>query len=330
MKLSLALIAAASVFASAAVGSPRTHSAGVTSSSGQFAAKTSLGQPSLEGMWSANFLMTFEATPDAPDLTVSEAEAKRLFTERSKKAAAFFERGLDPEVPALLQSVDGLPLVHGKRRARLVTLPLDGHLPYTEAARRELRSGFPPESFDNPEDRPNAERCLVGDGQAPLSTLTFGDQLQILQTRDHVVLHTEYGDDIRVIPFTDKHRTPPLNSRLGDSIARWEGPTLVVETVGLPDADRIRLFPMIIVSGESTVVERFTRVSSTELLYQFTVIDPKVFSTPWSAEFSWYATKKSMYEHACHEGNYSLAGILSGARHDEKIKAAKIPTPPGP
>lgn len=318
-----ALIVAMSLHASMAAALPRARTASVPRSAAQFAAKTSFGQPDLEGMWSANFLMTFEASPDAPTLAVSEAEAKRLFVGRSKKAAAFFERGLDPEVPALLPSVDGLPLVRGERRTRLVTVPADGHLPYTEAARRELNSGFPPESFDNPEDRPNAERCLVGDGQPPLSTLTFGDQLQILQTREYVVLHTEYGDDIRIIPFTDKHRAPALRSRLGDSIAHWEGSTLVIETVGLPDTDRVRIFPTIIVSGESTVVERLTRISKEELLYQFTVTDPKVFSAPWMAEFSWYATTKPMYEHACHEGNYSLTGILAGARHDEMIKAAK-------
>ena len=75
------------------------------------------------------------------------------------------------------------------------------------------------------------------------------------------------------------------------------------------------------VSGDSTVVERLTRVSERELLYQFTVIDPKVYSAPWSAEFSWYRTDKPMFEHACHEGNYSLAGVLGGARHEEAVKA---------
>ncbi len=283
-------------------------------------ARTSFGQPDLEGMWSANFLLAFETSADASGLVVSEAEARRLAASRAKEVDAFFGK-LDPEVPTLLIGVDGLPLVRGERRTRLVTEPSDGRLPYTAAARKELENGPGEPKFDNPEDRPTTERCLVGDGQPPFTTLTFGDQLQILQTRDHVVLHSEYGDDIRVIPFAKKHRPEVFRSLLGDSIAHWEGNTLVIETIRLPDADRYRLLPALIVSGDSTVVERLTRVSGRELLYQFTVIDPKVFSGPWSAEFSWYATDKRMFEHACHEGNYSLSGILGGARHDEAIAA---------
>lgn len=318
--------AALALQAAALVLPPPATAAGAPSAAPAYAARTSFGRPDLEGMWSANFLMTFEATADAPALVVPEAEARKLAATRAKAAAAFFDGSLDPEVPALLNSVDGLPLVRGERRTRLVTLPADGRLPYTPAARAELQAPPPDGKFDNPEDRPNAERCLVGDGQPPFSTLTFGDQLQILQTRDHVVLHSEYGDDIRVVPFAARHRPGVFRSRLGDSIARWEGRTLVIETTGLPDADRYRLFPALIVSGDSTVVERLTRLSARELLYQFTVIDPKVFSAPWSAEFSWYATSKRMFEHACHEGNYSLAGILAGARHDEAAKAAAAAT----
>ena len=321
------LVAALAMQASMAVASPPAPGGKVAATTSSYRARTWLGQPDLEGMWSANFLMSFEASKDAPTLTVPESEAKVLLAARVKTASAFFESGLDPEVPALLRSIDGLPIVRGERRTRLVTLPADGRLPYTAAARRELQGSPGDDDFDNPENRPNAERCLVGDGQPPFSTLTFGDQLQILQTRDYVVLHSEYGDDMRVIPFADRHGPPTFRSRLGDSIARWEGGTLVIETIRLPDADRHRLFPALIVSGDSTVVERLTRVSSRELLYQFTVIDPKVFSAPWSAEFSWYVTDKPMFEHACHEGNYSLSGILSGARHEEAAKAKATVAP---
>lgn len=284
-------------------------------------ARNVFGQPDLDGMWTANFLMDMEATPDAPDLVVSEARARELQAVRVEKATAFFEGSLDPEVPELLKTIDGLPLVRGERRTRLVTLPVDGRLPYTAAARKEAESGPASNGYDNPEDRPNAERCLVGDSQPPFAQLTFGDQLQIMLTRDHVLLHAEYDDDVRLIPFTTKHRPAVFKSRLGDSIARWEGNTLVIETKGLPDADRYRFFPTLIVGGDSTVIERFTRVSPRELLYQFTVVDPKIYSAPWSAEFSWYATDKPMYEHACHEGNYSLAGVLGGARREEALKA---------
>lgn len=317
----LGLFAAIALQASSALGSPpapKPH---------MFRARTALGQPNLEGMWSANFLLTFEAQKDAPTLTLPEPQAKALGAARAKRVAAEFEHFLDPETPAQMQTIDGLPIVRGERRTRLVTLPADGRLPYTAAARAELAKQSGPDPADNPEERPNSERCLVGDGQPPLTSFTFGDQLQILQTRDHVVIHTEYGDDLRVIPFTDRHRPALFRSRLGDSIARWEGATLVIETVRLPDSDRSHFYPTLLVPGEATVVERLTRVSARELLYQFTVIDPKVYSATWSGEFSWYATDKPMYEHACHEGNYSLSGILAGARHDEAVAKAKASAP---
>ncbi len=285
--------------------------------------RDAFGRPSLEGMWSANFLMTLEADKDAAPISVPEAEAKALFAARAKKTAAFFDRALDPEVPALLPSVDGLPIVRGQRRTRLITVPADGKLPLTPAGRKEMEADGPPESFDNPEYRPNSERCTVGNGQPPFVFLTFGDQLQILQTRDTVVLHSEYGDMMRVIPLTDRRGPAVFESKAGDSIARWEGDTLVIETVRLPDKDRSRFFPSFIVSSEATVIERLTRVSHSELLYQFSVVDPKVYSAPWQGEFSWYATEKPMYEHACHEGNYSLPGILAGARREEAVAAAK-------
>ena len=76
---------------------------------------------------------------------------------------------------------------------------------------------------------------------------------------------------------------------------------------------------MLVVSSEATVVERLTRVSERELFYQFTVIDPKVYTAPWQGEFSFFATDKPMYEHACHEGNYALSGILAGARREESL-----------
>jgi hypothetical protein len=109
---------------------------------------------------------------------------------------------------------------------------------------------------------------------------------------------------------------------MGDSIGRWEGDTLVVETIGLPDSDSFRIGPVFLVSGAAKVTERFTPVSDKELLYQFTVDDPKTYTQPWRGEFSWYRTGKQMYEHACHEGNYSLPNILAGARHEEALAKA--------
>jgi hypothetical protein len=287
--------------------------------------RTAWGQPSLEGLWASNNLLLLEATSKTPKLTVPEAEAKGLAAAAAEQEAGGFERGLDPEAPAMLRALDGFPLVRGERRTRLVVEPADGKVPYTAAARREVQSPGR-QSFDNPEDRPAPERCLAGVGPPPMTTLNYGTRLRIVQTRDHVVLHMEYGDDVRIVPFAAAHGPKVLTSQLGDSIAHWEGQTLVIETVGMPDANRRHNFPALLVPGDATVIERLTRVSKSELNYQFTVVDPKTFTGPWLGEFSWVATTQPMYEHACHEGNYSLPNILAGARREEAAKAAAVAT----
>ena len=270
-----------------------------------------------------NFILPMEAPPGTPQLVVSEKDAKAVAAAVGKALSDQFAAGLDPELPSLVPLSDGLPIVRGQRRTRAVVLPADGRLPYTAAARKEAEGSPPDSASDNPEQRPNAERCLVGAGQPPLSSFSLDSEIQIVRTRDAVVIHVEYGDDVRVIPLATEHAPRALWSRLGDSIGRWEGNTLVIETVGMPDADRYRLAPTLIVPGDSTVIERLTPISDRELLYQFTVVDPKVYAAPWQGEFSWFRTKMPMYEHACHEGNYSLPNILAGARADEKARAKK-------
>ena len=57
------------------------------------------------------------------------------------------------------------------------------------------------------------------------------------------------------------------------------------------------------------------------LRYEFTVNDPTVWTAPWTAAIYWQRAKGEIYEYACHEGNYSLRGMLSGARADEAVAA---------
>jgi hypothetical protein len=101
----------------------------------------------------------------------------------------------------------------------------------------------------------------------------------------------------------------------GDSIARWEGDTLVIETVRQQKAPHVRgLLTNFVVNADATVIERFTRLSHDELLYQFTVIDPKIYSEPWLAEYSFRASASGMFPSPCHEHNYSLPNILLAQR----------------
>ncbi len=290
------------------------------------APRTPFGAPSIEGTWAANFIFTLEASPQAPSLTLPEHEAKNLATARADQIARIFDEQLDPEIPVNIKTTDGLPIVRGERRTRAVVLPADGKLPYTPEALKESKAASP-SKYDNHEERPNWERCITNVGLPPVTFTRASNLRRIVQTPSHVVLHTEYGDEARIIPFADKHRPDVLHGVLGDSIARWEGDTLVIETVSLPDEDRRRSFANnMMVPGDSKVIERLTRLSDNELLYQFTVEDPKTYTAPWLAEYSVFRTDQPMFEHACHEGNYSIRNILQGARVADaraKAKAAR-------
>ncbi len=314
--------------AKAPVGSPKAPAAQAKASAETYAApRTSFGQPSLEGFWTQNFLILMEASPQIPTLVVPEAAAKAMAAQVASAIGGVFDRQLDPEVPALMQATEGFPIVRGERRSRSVVEPADGKLPYTPEARKEAARGYGGTRADNPEERPNWERCITSLGLPPVSGMftTSANPRHIIQTREAIVVHTEYGDEARIIPFSTTHRPVALYSVLGDSIARWEGDTLVIETVGLPEHDRVRVFTNLIVPGTSKVIERFTRLSDKELLYQYTVEDPTTFTAPWLAEYSLYRTDQRMFEHACHEGNYSLPNILKAERVKEARAAAKPP-----
>jgi hypothetical protein len=295
------------------------------------APRTSSGQPSFEGVWTHNFTVLLEATPNTPKLTVSEPEAKAIGAAMGKGISENFEASLDPEVSGLMSASDGLPIVRGERRTRSVVEPADGKLPYTADARKEAQRGYGGRKFDNPEERPNWERCITSLGLPPVSGLytTNVNPVRFIQTPGQVVVHTEYGDEARIIPFSNTHKPKTLYSPLGDSIARWDGDTLVIETIGMLETDRVRPFTNMIIPATAKVTERYTRVSDRELLYQYTVEDPTTYTAPWLAEYSLYRTDQRMYEHACHEGNYSLPNILRAERvKNERTAAAKAPVKP--
>ncbi|MEQ1782243.1 MAG: hypothetical protein ABMA14_12835 [Hyphomonadaceae bacterium] len=287
------------------------------------APRTSFGQPSLEGTWTQNFVILMESTSRAPMLVLPEAAAKQMAAAAAQGIGNSLDRGLDPEVPELMKATDGLPLVRGERRTRSVVLPEDGKLPYTEAARKESSRGPNALHADDIEQRPNWERCITSLGLPPVTGMgtTSVNPRQIIQSPGQVMIHTEYGDEARIIPLTNTHKPKALYSTLGDSIARWEGDTLVIETIGLPANDRVRFFSNLIVTADAKVIEKFTRLSEDELLYQYTVEDPATYTAPWLAEYSLYRTNVRMFEHACHEGNHSLPNIMLAQRMKEKQAA---------
>jgi hypothetical protein len=292
------------------------------------APRNAAGQPDLQGVWNTHFILPMEARPDMPSLTLPEAEAAAFAVKLRGEAGQLAIFAQDPEVAEIRSdtSRSDLAIVRGQRRTRQVVQPADGLLPLTPFFRGQLRfieralrtESEPPFPTDGPEQRPSWERCVVGWGQPPVVSVSDVNPRQIVQTRDAVVVLTEYGPDLRIIPFADKHGPVLQASALGDAIARWEGDTLVIETIGLPAKDAIRPFPTLFVPATAKVIERYTRVSATELLYQYTVVDPSAYTAPWLAEYSLYPSPKPLYEFACHEGNYSLPNILAGAREQDR------------
>ena len=303
------------------------------------APRNAAGQPDLQGVWNTHFILPMEARPDMPRLTLPEAEAAQYAGKLNAEAGTLAIFAQDPEVAEIRADPDrsGLAIVRGQRRTRQVVQPADGMLPLTRGGRGQMRfveqflrtQAEPPFSKDGPEVRPNWERCVVGWGQPPISGTGDINPRQIVQTRGAVVILTEYGPDLRIIPLTDHHGPLLQVSALGDAIAHWEGETLVIETIGMPAKDAIRPFPTLFVSASAKVVERYTRLSKTELLYQYTVVDPLTYAAPWLAEYSLYSQAHPILEFACHEGNYSLPNILAGARAQEAAaRAAKAPAKP--
>ena len=314
--LSLALLSLPTALAQTA-DAPKTSPAYV-------APRTSFGQPSFEGVWNQNFVILMEANPRVPMLVLPEDAARDFAAAAAAGIGNALDKSLDPEVPELMKVTDGLPIVRGERRTRSVVLPVDGKLPYTPEARREASRGPQAPRVDNPEERPNWERCITSLGLPPVTGMgtTSVNPRRIIQTPGQIVIHTEYGDEARIIPFSATHKPEALHSPLGDSIARWEGETLVIETIGTPANDRVRFFSNLIVAPEAKVIERFTRLSDNELLYQYTIEDPAIYTAPWLAEYSLYRTSDPMLEHACHEGNHSLPNILRGQRVMDAESAA--------
>jgi hypothetical protein len=328
----LAFAALSAPLAVAQAASPaQTPRADSTAGVAYKAPHTSLGQPSLEGVWVSNAILSLESIPEAPALVVTEADAKRIsdvIVRSNADLPIFF---LDPEVPEGFREtgrVSGLGVVKGERRTRQVVLPADGKLPVTPAARRQIDqieqstrgSVSPPlgNTADNPEQRPLWERCVSLQANPPIASPQTSAPLEIIQTREHVILHQDYGGEARIIPLAAKHKVISFRHPLGDSIARWDGETLVIETINPHFADRVRFGPVLLLSPRSKITERLTHLSERELLYQYTIEDPTLYTGPWLAEYSFYRTNDRMYEFACHQGNYSLPNIMKGQRVAEE------------
>jgi hypothetical protein len=220
--------------------------------------------------------------------------------------------------------------VDGQARSSILIDPPTGRVPgYTDAARArmakaaEVRKSQGGE-FDHPELRPLAERCMTsfGNNAGPpmLPNYFYNNSYTIVQSKDTVVILTEMVHDARVVRINGTHPPAAMRSWFGDSIGRWEGDTLVIETTNFHPNHGFRG------SWENLkVTERLSRKDARTINYRWTVEDPDTFTAPFTGElvFNAMAPGEMVYEYACHEANYGLEGVMSGARAQEREAAKK-------
>ncbi len=303
------------------------------------APKTAWGKPDLNGVWDFRTITPLERPTNLADkafLTEEEAAAaeqevaernRRLDERPAEKATAGGNVDRRDDGTAGFYNnfwLDGGTKFREDRRTSLIIDPPDGRVPpLTEAAQRraeERRAYLREHPADSAQERSASDRCLVGfNAGPPLTPGGYNQNVQVFQTREHVVLVTEMIHTARVVPLDGR---PPLNDGIrqwsGAARGHWEGDSLVIETTNFNEQRGWRG-----ATGRMKLIERLTRVDEDTLEYKYTVIDPETWTAPWTASIPLRLSDLPVYEYACHEGNYSLPNILSGQRAAEKEAAAK-------
>ena len=297
--------------------------------------KTIFGHPDLQGIWTNSTITPLERPSHIGSASLSKEDAEKW----ERKANGWTEldqKPIDPNEPApppgrnnkgyesfWVDPGKTLAVVNGEIRSSIISYPKSGKIPYKAATQGKL-SGFLHNiqyGLDGPEQRPPGERCLVGYGSSggpPMLPVLYNNHIQIVQNKDHVLIHVEMNHDARIVRLNSDHI--PMRSWLGDSIGVWKNNTLVVTTKNFVSGQdcRASLKNWFCISQNAVIVERFTRIKENEILYEFEVNDPESFTDVWRGELPLRAAKGPIYEYACHEGNYGMANILSGARQQEE------------
>ena len=306
------------------------------------------GAPDLQGVWDFRTLTPLQRPDDRADQAELTAE------EAAEIEAAAVQRAVEADRPSEIRT-EPLPVggnvggynnfwfdrgagVVDDRRTSLIVDPPDGRVPEArpgadrqggdvEDPTRPVRFRVGGISSDGPEDRGIAERCLLGFNTGPpIVPGGYNQNIQIFQTADHVVILNEMVHDSRIVPLDGRAPLPAdLRQWLGSSRGRWEGDTLVVETTNFT-ANTASFSPSVrssIGSGETLhLIERFSRLDEDTLLYEYTVDDPVTFTRPFTVALP-MKRGSAMFEYACHEGNYGMQNLLSGARAEELAESGQ-------
>ncbi len=294
--------------------------------------RLAIGQPDLQGVWSNASNTRLTRPAQFKSLVMNDEEAAiarrnhpqniRQATDDNQKESDGLLNGRDLAAGRgynafWIDPGTNYSLTKGSWRTSWIVDPPNGQIPVTEEGRRILaaRRTDRGTGYDNPEERGMAERCIFFGGSSgpPLMNGLYNNNYQITQSRDHVIIVAEMIHEPRVIKLNAKHGPKELNKYAGDSIGWWEGDTLVVETINVnpTGGGQASITP----SGK--IIERFTRYNDKQILYEFEVHDPTLYSQVWKGEVGLNAAP-DLYEYACHEGNYGLEGILAGGRANDR------------
>ncbi|MDA1372128.1 MAG: hypothetical protein O2971_15365 [Proteobacteria bacterium] len=295
--------------------------------------RTEYGHPDLQGTYTFRTITPLNRPKELEDLEV-------LTPEQAKDWEEFENRRQNRDL--IDDSVGGAGYAPGvgsynnfwyergdqtiaDRRTSLIYDPPNGRIPPVNAVGQERRAEFDQMVFEyaGPEAFPADVRCLVGyNAGPPMVPSGYNNNIQLIQTEDHIVILNEMVHTARIIRLDSEHHTRQLKWE-GDSIAYWEGETLVVHTQNYYHDYETRLG----MSHQAQITEHFTRIDADTLEYDFTVEDPLSWDQTWSAKLPMQSTADPLYEFACHEGNYGLVGILAGTRRYESMGLNSDGTP---
>ncbi len=290
-------------------------------------ARTVDGRPDLQGRWTMRTLTPF-ARPRGVTASAVGAQEEPAMLELIMQQRLTAER-FDPGTSQ--PDGDSLAIVKGERRTSAIVSPKDGRLSLTHAGEARLQQR--PDGYDGPEARPANERCIADAGRAPYRVMSGEMFFEIVQTRDHLLIHKEGMDPPRIFPLSNGQSARAYQSWDGVSSSRWEAGAFVIATTGFrPDDTNRRIsgpgaagFP---IAPGTRITEWLVPVSKDVILYRYRVDDPDLYREPLVVELPLVRSAERLFESACHEGNLSLASTLLGARMQE-LRAAKASETPG-
>jgi hypothetical protein len=278
------------------------------------------GRVDLQGVWNLSNLTPLERMSGFDSLVISRGQAtaieeRILGMRRSQLTGAAAEEFDEP------RSVEP---IGGEWHSSVIVHPADGRIPGTAAFRKEAAEIFNRvvSRGDGPEERPPAERCLTSPAATPpmLSVPTLNLH-QIVQAAGAVLIQSEWNHEARIVRIDQPHNPAALTSWLGDSVGRWDGDALEVETRHFAPTSTLRYTAgiFVLVSSATVVTERFTRTAADELTYEFSVSDPTWYTTTWQGRNRLRRSNETIYEFACHEGNHAVRFVLQGLRAGEAV-----------